>query len=91
MLITNIHFNLSNVLSFSALVGSAFTDEQEPAFANLRLFQAVGFTVGYLYNVHLCEYIKLYIAAGTLIVSMILVGIVEIRVKMRNKTVGGII
>ncbi|XP_063396359.1 protein unc-93 homolog A-like [Mytilus trossulus] len=68
-----------------ALVGSAFTEDQEPAFANLRLFQALGFTVGYLYNVHLCEYIKLYIAAGTLIVSMIFVAIVEIRIRLKNK------
>jgi hypothetical protein len=65
----------------AALVGLAFSDKQEPAFSNLRMFQALGFTIGYLYSNHLCEYIKLYIAGGQLIFSMILVLIVEFRLK----------
>ena len=64
-----------------ALVGSAFVDNQEPAFSNLRMFQALGFTVGYLYSNHLCEYIKLYIVAAELVVSVTLVAVVEIRLR----------
>lgn len=63
------------------MVGLAFSDKQEPAFSNLRMFQALGFTVGYLYSNHMCEYRKLYIAGGELILSMILVMVVEFRLK----------
>lgn len=63
------------------MVGLAFSDKQEPAFSNLRMFQALGFTVGYLYSNHMCEYKKLYIAGGELIFSMILVMAVEFRLK----------
>lgn len=63
------------------MVGLAFSGKQEPAFSNLRMFQALGFTVGYLYSNHMCEYKKLYIAGGELILSMILVMAVEFRLK----------
>lgn len=63
------------------MVGLAFSDKQKPAFSNLRMFQALGFTVGYLYSNHMCEYKKLYIAGGELIFSMILVMAVEFRLK----------
>lgn len=63
------------------MVGLAFSDKQEPAFSNPRMFQALGFTVGYLYSNHMCEYKKLYIAGGELIFSMILVMAVEFRLK----------
>ncbi|KAJ8312090.1 hypothetical protein KUTeg_009463 [Tegillarca granosa] len=69
-----------------ALVGSTFADQQEPAFSNLRMFQALGFTVGYLYSNFLCESIKLYIVAGVLLLSMLLVGIVEIRIRRSDVT-----
>ncbi|XP_033748453.1 protein unc-93 homolog A-like [Pecten maximus] len=65
----------------ATLVGVAFKDKQEPAFANLRLFQAMGFTVAYLYSIHLCEYIKLYLAAGFVTLSVVLVAVVEIRLR----------
>ncbi|XP_061188403.1 protein unc-93 homolog A-like [Saccostrea echinata] len=68
----------------AALVGLAFSDKQEPAFSNLRMFQALGFTIGYLYSNHLCEYLKLYIAGGELVLSMILVFIVEIRLRRNS-------
>ncbi|XP_060062872.1 protein unc-93 homolog A-like [Ylistrum balloti] len=65
----------------ATLVGVAFKDKQEPAFANLRLFQAMGFTVAYLYSIHLCEFIKLYIAGAYVTLSMVLVAVVEIRLR----------
>ncbi|XP_062569224.1 protein unc-93 homolog A-like [Saccostrea cucullata] len=76
----------------AALVGLAFSDKQEPAFSNLRMFQALGFTIGYLYSNHLCEYLKLYIAGGELVLSMILVFIVEFRLRRNSpKTVNLVI
>ena len=67
--------------SVSALIGSVFSNNQEPAYANLRMFQALGFTIAYVYSKFLCEYIKLYIAAGFVVMAVILQSVVEIRVK----------
>mgnify|MGYP003692096695 CR=1 FL=1 len=100
-LVLNIHINFNMIILYRdenlatsscylivALVGLAFSDKQEPAFSNLRMFQALGFTVGYLYSNHLCEYLKLYIAGGQLVLSMILVFVVEFRLK-RNAPKNG--
>ncbi|XP_069136168.1 protein unc-93 homolog A-like [Argopecten irradians] len=70
----------------ATLVGVAFKDRQEPAFANLRLFQAMGFTIAYLYSIHLCEYIKLYNAAAFVTLSMVLVAVVEIRLRRQDSS-----
>ena len=63
----------------TALVGYSFPDNQEPAYANLRLWEALGFMIPYLYSNSLCVDIKLYIVGGWLIVSVIMVMIVEYR------------
>ena len=60
------------------MVGSIFSSQQEPAYANLRLFQASGFTVAYLYSNHLCEYIKLYISAGVVVIAIVLQTVAEV-------------
>lgn len=70
---------------FSALIGSVFSNNQEPAYANLRMFQALGFTLAYMYSKFLCEFIKLYIAAGFVVGAVILQTVVEIRVKRSDK------
>jgi hypothetical protein len=70
-----------------ALVGSAFHDDPEPAFANYLMFQAIGASVGYFYNVYVCEYIKLYIVSVLMIISVMLVIVIEIRLRRQNKTV----
>ena len=62
-----------------------FSSNQEPAYANLRMFQALGFTIAYMYSKFLCEYIKLYIAAGFVVGAVILQTVVEIRVKRSDK------
>merc|ERR1711879_71313 len=69
----------------AALIGSAFHDKQEPAFANLRMFQALGMTIAYLYSNSLCEHIKLYIAGGLLVVAILLTTVVEIRIKRKPR------
>ena len=64
-----------------AMVGAIFSTQQEPAYANLRLFQAGGFTMAYLYSNSLCEFYKLYIAAGFVVFATLLQTIVEIKVR----------
>ncbi|XP_046542819.1 protein unc-93 homolog A-like [Haliotis rubra] len=63
----------------AALMGVVFTHKQGPAFGNLRTLQAMGFTIAYIYSNQLCQYVKLYLLGGFLIVSMALVGIVHFR------------
>ena len=62
-----------------------FSSNQEPAYANLRMFQALGFTIAYMYSKFLCEYIKLYIAGAFVVCAVSLQTIVEIRVKRSDK------
>ena len=77
--------NLVVLFYISALIGSVFSSNQEPAYANLRMFQALGFTIAYVYSKFLCEYFKLYIAAGFVVGAVILQTVVEIRVKRSDK------
>lgn len=63
------------------MVGAIFSTCQEPAYANLRLFQASGFTIAYLYSNSLCEYIKLYIAAAFVVFATSLQTVVEVIVR----------
>ncbi|XP_060069463.1 UNC93-like protein [Ylistrum balloti] len=65
----------------SALIGYAFPENPEAAFANLRMFEALGFSVAYLYSNSLCVNVKLYMVGGLLLVSVILVTFVEIRLR----------
>lgn len=71
-----------------AMIGAIFSTNQEPAYANLRLFQAMGFTMAYMYSNFLCEYIKIYIAAAFVLVAIALQTVVEVVVrKSDSKTI----
>jgi hypothetical protein len=59
-------------------------DNPEVAFSNYLMFQALGLAIAYMYNIYLCEYMKLYILGGTAILSMILLCVIEIRVRRRK-------
>ncbi|XP_069134440.1 UNC93-like protein [Argopecten irradians] len=68
----------------SALVGHVFPLQQEPAFGNIRMFEAFGFFVVYLYSNYVCQTIKLYVVGAWLVVAVALVFIVEIRIRNRR-------
>ncbi|KAK3595784.1 hypothetical protein CHS0354_025421 [Potamilus streckersoni] len=74
-----------------ALIGSIFSDQQEPAYANLRMWQALGFTVAYMYSNFLCESDKLYIIASVLVLSVILLNVVELRVKKGKLVIANVV
>lgn len=69
------------------MVGAIFSTNQEPAYANLRLFQASGFTMAYLYSNSLCEYLKIYIAAGFVVFATMLQTVVEVIVRRSDSQV----
>ncbi|XP_033748631.1 protein unc-93 homolog A-like [Pecten maximus] len=68
----------------SALVGHVFPLQQEPAFGNIRMFEAFGFFVVYLYSNHVCQDVKLYVVGVWLVLAVCLVFIVEIRIRNRG-------
>jgi len=58
-----------------------FPSNQEPAFANIRMFEAFGFLVVYLYSNYVCQDIKLYVVGAWLALSVVLVLTVEYRIR----------
>lgn len=62
----------------NALYGYLFTDNSEPAFANYRLWESVGFIIAFAWSNFLVTYVKLYICLGFLTVGMIMYIMVEI-------------
>lgn len=66
-------------------MGSAFHKNPEPTFALCIAFQALGSAVAYIYNIYICEYLKIYIVSITLVISVFLVLILEIRIRRADK------
>ncbi|XP_058389982.1 protein unc-93 homolog A isoform X2 [Diceros bicornis minor] len=61
----------------NVLYGVLFEKNKEAAFANYRLWEAVGFVIAFGYSTFLCIYVKLYILLGVLSLTMVAYGIVE--------------
>ncbi|KAM4865795.1 protein unc-93 homolog A isoform 2-T2 [Thomomys bottae] len=61
----------------NALYGVLFEKKKEAAFANYRLWEALGFVIAFGYSSFLCVSTKLYILLGTLTVAMLAYGLVE--------------
>ncbi|XP_004440612.1 PREDICTED: protein unc-93 homolog A isoform X1 [Ceratotherium simum simum] len=61
----------------NVLYGVLFEKNKEAAFANYRLWEAVGFVIAFGYSTFLCVYVKLYILLGVLSLTMVAYGIVE--------------
>lgn len=66
------------------MLGTVFHKNPEPTFAICIMFQALGTAVAFIYNIYLCESVKLYIVAVTLIVSVVCVFCLEIRIKRKQ-------
>ncbi|XP_031535741.1 protein unc-93 homolog A isoform X1 [Vicugna pacos] len=61
----------------NALYGVLFEDNKEAAFANYRLWEALGFVIAFGYSSFLCVSVKLYILLGVLSLAMVAYGVVE--------------
>ncbi|XP_059032511.1 protein unc-93 homolog A isoform X1 [Mustela lutreola] len=61
----------------NVLYGVLFEKDKEAAFANYRLWEALGFTVAFGYSKFLCVSTKLYILLGVLSLAMVAYGTVE--------------
>ncbi|XP_055100247.2 protein unc-93 homolog A isoform X2 [Symphalangus syndactylus] len=61
----------------NALYGVLFEKSKEAAFANYRLWEALGFVIAFGYSTFLCVRIKLYILLGVLSLTMAAYGLVE--------------
>lgn len=61
----------------NVLYGVLFEKNKEAAFANYRLWEALGFIIAFGYSTFLCVHVKLYILLGVLCLAMVAYGIVE--------------
>ncbi|XP_030659944.1 protein unc-93 homolog A isoform X2 [Nomascus leucogenys] len=61
----------------NALYGVLFEKSKEAAFANYRLWEALGFVIAFGYSTFLCVRVKLYILLGVLSLTMAAYGLVE--------------
>ncbi|XP_013372876.1 PREDICTED: protein unc-93 homolog A isoform X4 [Chinchilla lanigera] len=61
----------------NVLYGVLFEKNKEAAFANYRLWEALGFVIAFGYSTFLCVSTKLYILAGVLTLTMAAYGTVE--------------
>ncbi|CAG9767564.1 unnamed protein product [Ceutorhynchus assimilis] len=77
------------MISFTLLTGQ-YLDHWEAAFANRAFFKFLGFSVAFVLHSFLCNYMKLYILAFVMIVSVIPFALLEYRLenirKIRNIT-----
>lgn len=62
----------------NALYGVLFDKNKEAAFANYRLWEALGFVIAFGYSTFLCVSVKLYVLLGVLCVTMLAYGTVEL-------------
>ncbi|XP_033638068.1 protein unc-93 homolog A-like [Asterias rubens] len=69
----------------NALYGILFTDKQEAAFSNYRLWESVGFTVSFAYSNYLCVWIKLAILATVLVFGIGFYYIIEMKAYLARK------
>ncbi len=67
----------------NALYGNLFSETPEPAFANYRLWESVGFAVTYAYNDSLCTEVKLYVCLAVLCVGFTGYGLAEVLSRRR--------
>ena len=61
-----------------------FADNSDAAFANYRMWESVGFLLGYSYSSFLCMNIKMVIILISLFIGMVGYVGVEIRVRRRE-------
>ncbi|XP_032022031.1 protein unc-93 homolog A isoform X2 [Hylobates moloch] len=61
----------------NALYGVLFEKSKEAAFANYRLWEALGFVIAFGYSTFLCVRVKLHILLGVLSLTMAAYGLVE--------------
>ncbi|XP_055289478.1 protein unc-93 homolog A isoform X2 [Moschus berezovskii] len=61
----------------NALFGVLFEKNKEAAFANYRLWEALGFVIAFGYSTVLCVRVKLYVLLGVLSAAMAAYGAVE--------------
>lgn len=69
----------------NALLGIQYADDDEPAFANYRLFQAMGTSIAFIGSKYLCYSAKVYVNLGLVSLGLILYIVLEFRLKFENE------
>ena len=73
------HLAWSNTFSIfsSALYGVLFPRDKEAAFANYRMWESLGFVIGFAYSNFICLDFKIYILLAMLVLTTVTYPIVE--------------
>ncbi|CAH1800460.1 unnamed protein product [Owenia fusiformis] len=79
------------VTQTNTLFGVLFPDDQEAAFSNYRMFQAIGLATAFGYSYFLCVRTKVLIMCAVMVISLGLYTIVELRLRRRQKHMAEII
>lgn len=74
-------------ISFSALICITCAENAEMAFANYRLLQSFGLTIGFLSGTFLCVSFKLYILMILLVVAIMFYVLAEYKVRQVDNEV----
>ncbi|XP_053568197.1 protein unc-93 homolog A-like [Bombina bombina] len=61
----------------SSLYGILFEKNKEAAFANVCLWESIGFVIAFGYSTFLCVSVKLYILLSVIVIAIILYAVVE--------------
>ncbi|KAG5890521.1 hypothetical protein JTB14_022754 [Gonioctena quinquepunctata] len=59
------------LVQINSLSGILFPGEEEAAYSNFRLWESTGSVITYAYSPYLCNYIKIYLLMGLLIIGVI--------------------
>ncbi|XP_077988187.1 protein unc-93 homolog A-like [Glandiceps talaboti] len=70
----------------TSVYGILFSDNQQAAYSNYRLWESIGFATSFAYSLFLCVYIKLYILVGCLTLGVLLYFIVEYKHWQKQKS-----
>jgi len=74
-----------DVIYIAAFYGMVFSANEEAAFSNFLLWEAMGFTVAFAYSTVLCANAKLYVLIGMLGTGMVGYLAVEVKECRRKK------
>ena len=75
---------------FSAFYGVIFSDQQEAAFSNYRLWESLGFVISFAYGDYLCVNVKLYILVVVLVIGVSLYAVIEV-MRMKEESLNVVI
>ncbi|GAB6027705.1 Protein unc-93 A [Chamberlinius hualienensis] len=74
----------------NAFYGVLFSNNSEAGFSNYRLWESLGFIIGFAWSSYLCVYIKLYCIIAILCVGILGYVLVEMKLYLENRKLSNV-